>query len=125
MTFGPKLRGGVVGALALLAGGTTQAQPTLNPQGGGSIEMDHSRMGGPAQAPARDARSTAPDARPPTLNPQGGAGNSEMDHGRMGGANMGSPQGGRIVGNPGSGPEVEHGRSPGQDPTTRSRSRGN
>lgn len=88
------------------------AQPTLTPQGGGSYEMDHSRMGGvpaPEQHPGRPA---------PTLTPQGGSGNAEMDHGRMGGANLGSPSGGTITGNSGDsgGPEVRHGHESGMAP---------
>jgi hypothetical protein len=97
-----------IGALvATLAAGTALAQPTLNPQGAGP-EMDHSRMGGQGQ-PQR------PGAPAPTLNPQGAG--PEMDHSRMGGGNMGGPSGGRITGNSGTGPNVQHGPAPTPAPT--------
>ena len=97
-------RRAVMGAFAAaLSAGVALAQPTLNPQGGsGNVEMDHSRMGGQQQG-------QRPGGPAPTISPQGGSGNAEMDHSRMGGANMGGPHGGRVTGNPGSGPEVEHG----------------
>lgn len=69
-------------AAALVAFGTfgtgaAFAQPTLQPQGGGATEMDHSRMGG------GQGRNSGPA---PTLQPQGGGtGNAEMQHGQMGG----------------------------------------
>lgn len=87
------------------------AQPTLNPQGGSAgPEMDHSQMGG-APAPGQLPRGPAP-----TLNPQGGSSNAEMDHSRMGSGNVGSPSGGTITGNSGSGPEVRHGHESGTMP---------
>ena len=87
------------------------AQPTLIPQGGSAgPEMDHSRMGG-APAPGQLPRGPAP-----TLNPQGGSSNAEMDHSRMGSGNVGSPSGGTITGNSGSGPEVRHGHEGGSAP---------
>ena len=90
-----------IGALiATLAAGEALAQPTLNPQGAGP-EMDHSRMGGQGQ-PQR------PGGPAPTLNPQGGSAGPDMDHSRMGGGNMGGPSGGRITGNSGTGPDVQH-----------------
>ncbi|MCO6416203.1 hypothetical protein JYK14_08480 [Siccirubricoccus sp. KC 17139] len=103
-----------IGALATtLAFGPALAQPTLSPQGGsGNAEMDHSRMGGQGQRQGGQA---------PTLTPQGGSGNADMDHSRMGGGNMGGPSGGRITGNPGGGPDVEHGpaRTPAPAPAQR------
>ena len=95
-----------IGALATtLAAGAALAQPTLSPQGGSAgPEMDHSRMGGQGQG-------QRPGGPAPTLTPQGGSGNAEMDHSRMGGGNMGGPAGGTITGNPGSGPDVQHGRT--------------
>ena len=100
--FTTAIAGAMVGALF---GDPALAQPTLNPQGGGNVEMDHSRMGGQGQ------RRTGPA---PTLTPQGGSGNAEMDHRRMGGGNLGSPSGGTIVGNSGEGgPEVRHGHENG------------
>ncbi|NOG73566.1 MULTISPECIES: hypothetical protein [Roseicella] len=96
-------------AALLVVTGSAIAQPTLSPQGGGSAdaEMDHSRMGGQGQA-------TRPGTPAPTLTPQGGgSADAAMDHSRMGGGNMGSPSGGTITGNSGSGgPEVQHGHGP-------------
>ena len=96
-----------IGALAVtLTIGSALAQPTLSPQGGSAgPEMDHNRMGGQGQA-------QRPGGAAPTLTPQGGSGNAEMDHSRMGGGNMGGPSGGRITGNTGGGPEVQHGPAP-------------
>ncbi|TDH62110.1 hypothetical protein E2C06_13085 [Dankookia rubra] len=101
-----------IGALAAtLAAGAALAQPTLSPQGGSAgPEMDHSRMGGQGQA-------QRPGGPAPTLTPQGGSGNAEMEHSRMGGANMGGPSGGRITGNTGGGPEVQHGPAPTTTPS--------
>lgn len=97
---------GAAAALAIAFSAGALAQPGLNPQGSGSIEMDHSRMGGSTQQGQR------PGGQAPTLNPQGGDAGPSMDHSRMGGANMNSPSGGTITGNPGSGPEVQHGHGP-------------
>ncbi|MCO6416194.1 hypothetical protein JYK14_08435 [Siccirubricoccus sp. KC 17139] len=104
-----KFAGLVVAAnIAILFGAQPGlAQPTLTPQGGGDYGMDHSRMGGQGQRQGGPA---------PTLTPQGGTGNAEMDHSRMGGVNLGSPSGGTITGNPGSGPEVRHGHEGGTAP---------
>ncbi len=107
--MGRKFAGLVASAsVAILFGFGAQpslAQPTLSPQGGGNVEMDHSRMGGQGQRRGGPA---------PTLSPQGGSGNAEMDHSRMGGGNLGSPSGGTIVGNSGEGgPEVRHGHENG------------
>ncbi len=103
----------MVGALF---GGAALAQPTLNPQGGGNVEMDHSRMGGPQR------QGQSPSGPAPSLKPQGG-GNVEMDHSRMGGRHMGGgtpsidPKGEGTSGaemthpgNPGTGHGHEQGR---------------
>ncbi|MBY0331731.1 MAG: hypothetical protein K2X49_13790 [Acetobacteraceae bacterium] len=105
MTFA---RIGAAAALAIAFSAGALAQQNLNPQGSGSIEMDHTRMGG---QPA--ARSGQHSPGSPSLNPQG-SGSVEMDHGRMGSGGVGSPAGGTITGNPGSGPEVEHGHEQGR-----------
>lgn len=101
------LRLATMGALAAtLAVGSALAQPTLSPQGGSAgPEMDHTRMGGQGQA-------QRPGGPAPTLTPQGGSAGPEMNHNRMGGGNMGGPSGGTITGNPGSGPDVQHGPAP-------------
>lgn len=104
-----------IGALLGSLVGAAIAQPTLtNPGGGtGNAEMDHSRMGG---GPQNGPRSGTP--APSLDNQGGGTGNAQMDHSRMGarGQGAGSPQGGRITGNSGDGPEVQHGHNPGAIP---------
>lgn len=65
--------------LAASASGMAVAQPTLSPQGGGSIDMDHSRMGG--------STTPRPGGPAPALTTQGqGTGGGDMDHRRMGGS---------------------------------------
>lgn len=101
-------RMGVAAALAIALSAGALAQPSINPQGSGSIEMDHSRMGGP---PAARSGQASPGS--PGLSPQG-SGSVEMDHSRMGSGSVGSPAGGTITGNSGSGPEVQHGHEQGR-----------
>lgn len=105
------------GAALLFAAGGAMAQTQMAPTPGGgtgNADMDHSRMGGapaPAPTPADQQRT---GTQGPTMNNQGGGtGGANMDHSQMGGASVGSPAGGTITGNSGSGgPEVQHGHAP-------------
>lgn len=87
-----------------LAASAALAQPTVNPRGNDSIEMDHSRMGGP-QRPGQ-----TPSGPAPTVTPRGNE-NMEMDHSRMGGRNMGGPT--PSVNPAGEGVELTHPGNPG------------
>ena len=112
MTFA---RIGAAAALAITFSAGALAQQNLNPQGSGSIEMDHTRMGGqPAGRPGQGS---------PGFSPQG-SGSVEMDHSRMGSPPVGggTPSanitgGGGLSnsemthpGNPGTGHGHEQGR---------------
>ncbi len=107
-------RVGAAVALSVALSVSALAQPSLNPQGGGSIEMDHTRMGGqPAGRPGQGS---------PGFSPQG-SGSVEMDHSRMGSPPVGggtpgfNPTGSGSVemthpGSPGTGHGHEQGRQP-------------
>lgn len=109
MTFA---RIGAAAALAITFSAGALAQQNLNPQGSGSIEMDHTRMGGqPAGRPGQGS---------PGFSPQG-SGSVEMDHSRMGSPPVGggtpgyNPTGSGSVemthpGSPGTGHGHEQGR---------------
>ena len=74
-------RMGVAAALALAFSAGAFAQQNLNPQGSGSIEMDHSRMGSPPVGGGT-----------PGYNPTG-SGSVEMTHPGSPGTGHGHEQG--------------------------------
>lgn len=89
--------------LAATVSGMASAQPTLSPQGGGNVDMDHSKMGG-----STTPRSGGPG---PSLSTQGGGtGGGDMDHSRMGGSGVGSSV-------PGQRPTLRGGEGPQLSPS--------